>query len=100
MDDPVRADSGRSPDSRQTIDPRPIDDGKRPMGYLRRFAAFLYDFLVGDAWELFVGPIVILILAWLAVTAGMAGWLAGVGLVVGMLIVAGISVAAGLRQAR
>ena len=70
------------------------------MDYLRRFAAFLYDFLVGDAWELFVGPIAILVIAWLAVSAGLAGWLVGAGLVVGLVIVAGISVAAGLRQAR
>ena len=70
------------------------------MDYLRRFAAFLYDFLVGDAWELFVGPIVILLLAWLALTAGVAAWLVGVGLVVGVVAVAAISVMAGLRQAR
>ena len=70
------------------------------MDYLRRFAAFLYDFLVGDAWELFVGPIVILVVAWLALTAGVAAWLVGVGLVVGVVAVAAISVMAGLRQAR
>ncbi len=70
------------------------------MDYLRRVAAFLYDFLVGDAWELFVGPIAILLVAWLVLSAGVAGWLVGVGLVVGVIVVAGISVMAGLRQAR
>ena len=70
------------------------------MDYLRRLGAFLYDFLVGDAWELFVGPIVVLAIAWLAVSAGVDGWLVGAGLVVGVVVVASISVAAGLRQAR
>jgi hypothetical protein len=70
------------------------------MDYLRRFAAFLYDFLVGDAWELFVGPIVILVVAWLALMAGVASWLAGLGLVVGVIGIAGVSVAAALRQTR
>jgi hypothetical protein len=73
---------------------------RRPTDYLLRFAAFLYDFLVGDAWELFVGPIAILVLAWLAITAGVAAWLVGAGLVVGVIAVAAISVMAGLRQAR
>jgi hypothetical protein len=70
------------------------------MDYLRRFAAFLYDFLVGDAWELFVGPIVVLAIAWLAVSAGVSVGLVGAGMVVGVIVVAAISVAAGLRQAR
>jgi hypothetical protein len=70
------------------------------MTYLRRSAAFLYDFLVGDAWELFVGPIVILLLAWLALSIGVAPGLVGAGLVIGVIAVAGISVVAGLRQAR
>jgi len=70
------------------------------MDYLRRFAAFLYDFLVGDAWELFVGPIVVLAIAWLAVSAGVSAGLVGAGMVVGVIVVAAISVAAGLRQAR
>ena len=70
------------------------------MDYLRRFAAFLYDFLVGDAWELFVGPIAILAVAWVALLTGVAGWLVGAGLVVGVIVVAAVSVVAGLRQAR
>jgi hypothetical protein len=70
------------------------------MDVLRRFVAFLYDFLVGDAWELFVGPIVLLMVAWLAVTAGVADWLVGVGMVVGVIGIAGVSVVAGLREAR
>jgi hypothetical protein len=73
---------------------------RRPTNYLRRLGAFLSDFLVGDAWELFVGPIAILVLAWLALTMGVAAWLVGAGLVVGVVAVAAISVMAGLRQAR
>ncbi len=39
------------------------------MTYLRSFLAFWYDFLVGDRWELFVGPIVALVLVALMVRA-------------------------------
>jgi hypothetical protein len=70
------------------------------MDYLRRLGAFLYDFLVGDAWELFVGPIVVLFIAWLAISVGISAGLVGAGLVVGVIAVAAISVVAGLRQAR
>jgi hypothetical protein len=70
------------------------------VNYLRRLAAFLYDFFIGDAPELFVGPIVVLAAAWLALTAGVAEWLIGVALVVGVIAVAAVSVVAGLRQAR
>ena len=47
------------------------------MRYVRAFAAFWYDFLVGDRPELFLGPIVALLLAWIlvrgAVSAGIVG---------------------------
>ncbi len=55
------------------------------MGYLRRFAAFWYDFLVGDRWELFVGPIVALALGAILVGAHLPA--AGVGAVLFLLIV-------------
>jgi len=38
------------------------------LGFLR----FWYDFIVGDAWEVAVGVVVTLALAWLAVRAGLA----------------------------
>jgi len=63
------------------------------MAFLRRFVAFWYDFLVGDRWELFLGPIVVLVLAWMLVTAGVPGAIAGLALVVGVAVVAGLSIA-------
>ena len=42
------------------------------MKYVRGFFAFWYDFIVGDAWEVAVGVVVTLALAWLAVRAGLA----------------------------
>jgi len=68
------------------------------MKYVRQFGAFLYDFLVGDAWELFVGPIVVLVAAWLLVQAGQPSEVVAVFVVVGVLAVAAINVAAALRE--
>jgi hypothetical protein len=67
------------------------------MGVLRRFVAFWYDFLVGDRWELFVGPIVVLALAWVLVGAGVPGAVAGLVLFVGVAVVAGLSIADATR---
>jgi hypothetical protein len=47
------------------------------MSYLRRFGAFLYDFLVGDAWELFLGPIAAVAIAWALVQLGVAPLVVG-----------------------
>ncbi len=47
------------------------------MRYVRAFGAFWYDFLVGDRPELFLGPIVALVLAWLLVNAGLPAGGAG-----------------------
>ena len=69
------------------------------MGYVKRFGRFLYDFLVGDAWELFVGPLAILVGCWLLVQLGAAAIVVGVAFFVGVLVVAGISVGAALRGA-
>jgi hypothetical protein len=48
------------------------------MAFLRRFFGFWYDFLVGDRWELFLGPIAALALVSLAITLGLAPGIAGV----------------------
>ena len=42
------------------------------MKYIVGFGRFWYDFIVGDAWEVAVGVVVTLALAWLAVRAGLA----------------------------
>jgi hypothetical protein len=65
--------------------------------YVRQFFRFLYDFLVGDAWELFVGPIVGLVLAWLLIGAGVAPALVGAILFVAVLIVVALNLIVSLR---
>jgi hypothetical protein len=57
------------------------------MRYLRAFGAFWYDFLVGDRPELFVAPIVVLVLVWIAIRAGLGADLAALGLTVLVLLV-------------
>ncbi len=69
------------------------------MDWLRRFGRFWYDFLVGDRWELFVGPIVVLALTWGLASAGVSGALAGAVLFGGVVTVAAISIAATIRSA-
>jgi hypothetical protein len=64
------------------------------MTWLRRFGAFWYDFLVGDRWELFLGPIVLLGIVAALVSAGVPGVLAGAVLFVGVVVVAAGSIAA------
>jgi len=63
------------------------------MSWLRRFGAFWYDFLVGDRWELFVGPIAALAIAALLVAAGVPGGVVGVLLFLGVVAVGAASVA-------
>jgi hypothetical protein len=65
--------------------------------FLRRFAAFWYDFLVGDRWELFLGPILVLAIVSLLVSAGASGLVAGAILVIGITLVGSISVANAAR---
>jgi len=67
------------------------------MTYLRRFGAFLYDFLVGDAWELFVGPIVALAAGWALVQASVPTAVVGALLFLGVLVVAAVNLIVGLR---
>ncbi|MFI5255077.1 MAG: hypothetical protein ACHQ15_06445 [Candidatus Limnocylindrales bacterium] len=68
------------------------------MSYIRRFFLFLYDFLVGDAWELFVGPILALALAWLLLQAGVAPVLVGGLLFVSVLAVGVAHIVIALRS--
>jgi hypothetical protein len=65
--------------------------------WLRRFSAFWYDFLVGDRWELFVGPIAVLAIAGLLTAAGVSGAIAGVLLFAGIVAVGALSVALAVR---
>jgi hypothetical protein len=67
------------------------------MTWLRRFGAFWYDFLVGDRWELFVGPIVALAIAGLLTAAGLSGAIVGVLLFAGIVAVGAFSVASAVR---
>jgi hypothetical protein len=67
------------------------------MRYVRPFFRFLYDFLVGDAWELFVGPIGGLLVAWLLIRAGLAASLVGSILFVTVLAVAALHLTIALR---
>jgi hypothetical protein len=67
------------------------------MRYLRQFGRFLYDFLVGDSWELFVGPIVGLLAAWALLQIGLPPAVVGGLLVVAVLLVGAINVALALR---
>lgn len=62
------------------------------MGHLRAFGAFWYDFLVGDRWELFVGPIAALVVAWALVRADVAPALIGGVLFVLVAAVGAVSV--------
>ena len=48
------------------------------MRYVRAFGAFWYDFLVGDRPELFLGPIVALLLAWVLVRGGVSAGIIGI----------------------
>jgi len=67
------------------------------MAWLRRFGRFWYDFLIGDRWELFIGPIVVLAIAALLVAGGVPGALVGLVLVAGIATVAGVSIANAVR---
>ncbi len=68
------------------------------MKYARQFYGFLYDFLVGDAWELFVGPIVALIVAWGLLQAGISAAIVGILLFVMIVGVGVANIAIALRQ--
>jgi len=63
------------------------------MDLLRRFGAFWYDFLVGDRWELFLGPILVLVVVAVALGAGLSPGLAGGLLFIGVVAVGATSLA-------
>jgi hypothetical protein len=65
--------------------------------FVRQFGRFLYDFLVGDAWELFVGPLAALVIAWAVLNAGLDGTLVGVLLFALVLGVGAINLTLALR---
>ncbi|HVA85148.1 MAG TPA: hypothetical protein VNF73_02395 [Candidatus Saccharimonadales bacterium] len=69
------------------------------MKYLRTAFDFLYDFLVGDAWELFVGPIAGVAVAWLVLQAGLGAAATGVLMFLTVVLVAGINLTIALRGA-
>lgn len=68
------------------------------MRYMRAFGAFWYDFLVGDKWELFVGPIVVLAVAWLLVEAGVPSGVLGAVLFAGFCVVGFLSLRSSTRR--
>ena len=61
------------------------------MSWLRRFGAFWYDFLVGDRPELFLGPIVVLVVVWASVALGVPGAVSAAIMVVGVVAVGALS---------
>jgi hypothetical protein len=67
------------------------------MARMRRFVAFWYDFLVGDHWELFVGPIVALGVAWLLLQAGVTSPLVGLVLFVAVVSIGAVTITAAVR---
>ncbi len=69
------------------------------MRYVRAFGAFWYDFLVGDRWELFLGPIGALLLVRLLVVARVPADVTGFVLFALVAGVGAASVGSALREA-
>jgi hypothetical protein len=67
------------------------------MTFLRKLFRFWYDFLVGDRWELFLGPIAALVVVGAAVAAGIGSAMSGVLLFALIALVAAFSVAWAVR---
>jgi hypothetical protein len=67
------------------------------MHYLRAFGGFWYDFLIGDRWELFIAPIVVLFVVWTAIRTGLAPDLSAVILTALVLFVGAASLALATR---
>jgi hypothetical protein len=70
------------------------------MKYVRSFFAFLYDFLVGDQWELFIGPIVVLVVCALLVKAEVPVDAVGLLFFIGIVGVMTFNLTISLRHAR
>jgi hypothetical protein len=62
------------------------------MAFLRAFGRFWYDFLVGDRWELFVGPVASLTIVWVLLLLGLPSSLAGGLLFVLVVAVGAVSI--------
>jgi hypothetical protein len=69
----------------------------RAWGWLRSFAAFWWDFIVGDDWRVAAGVVVALAATAAFAAAGMSAWWC-TPLVV--LVVLALSVRRGMRDAR
>ncbi len=67
-------------------------------GYLRAFAAFWYDFLIGDRPELFIGSIGALALVWAALRVGLSPTIAGSVLAALILLLAAASIWSASRR--
>jgi hypothetical protein len=67
------------------------------MRYLRAFGAFWYDFLIGDRMELFVGPLVALLGAWILVQSGWPAGLVGLLLFVAISLIGAFSLTISVR---
>ena len=67
------------------------------MRYARAFGAFWYDFLIGDHAELFLRPLVALLIAWVALRSGWQAGLDGFLLFAGIIVVGGVSLAVSAR---
>jgi hypothetical protein len=63
------------------------------MTVVHRFYSFWYDFLVGDSWELFVGPIVALLVVGTCLSFGVDHAVAGLLLFTLVVAVVLLSVA-------
>ena len=70
------------------------------MKYVRAFFAFLYDFLVGDQWELFIGPIVVLVVCAVLVKAEVPVDAVGLLFFVGIVAVITFNLTLSLRHAK
>jgi len=70
------------------------------MKYVRSFFAFLYDFLVGDQWELFIGPILVLVVCALLVRAEVPVDAVGALFFLGVVAVITLNLTISLRHAK
>jgi succinate dehydrogenase/fumarate reductase cytochrome b subunit len=67
------------------------------MGFLRRFARFWYDFVVGDDWRLAVGAVVLVTAVYVLAHHGVNAWWL---LPIGVAAILGVSLGVAARRAR
>jgi hypothetical protein len=70
------------------------------MRYMRAFGTFWYDFLIGDHVELFLGPLVVLLVVWIPFRTGWAGGIDGFLLFAGITVVGAMSLTMSVRPKR